>query len=158
MSDARFEDGGEAPPNLRAETPHGLPVSAALLQGAVLGVADIDWSPRRRQLSFLINRFRWEDRAAAEREKRPYERVRALLVLSDVTHVASSGFDRSDRDLVLSVLDIGWIAGPEGTRRLVLTLSGGGEIPAEAECLSVDLRDVSRPYRAVSGAAPHHPE
>lgn len=158
MSDARFEDGGEAPLNLRAETPDDLPVIAALIQDAVLGVADIDWSPRRRQLSFLINRFRWEDRAAAEREKRPYERVRALLVLSDVTHVASSGFDRSDRDLVLSLLDIGWIAGPDGTGRLMLTLSGDGEIRAEAECLSVDLRDVSRPYRAVSGAVPHHPE
>lgn len=158
MADARFEDGKETPLTLRAEAEDDLPVIAALTQDAVLTAGDIVWDAKRRQIAFLINRFRWEDRANAEREKRPYERVRSLLVVSDVQKIASSGFDRKDHDLVLSLLDLHWQSGADGTGTLLVTLSGDGEIRIETECLSVDLRDVTRPYRAVSGAAPHHPE
>lgn len=158
MADARFEDGGEGPLTLRAETPEDLAVIAALVQDAVLTLGDVAWDAKTRRLAFLINRFRWEDKAAAEAEKRPYERVRALLVLSDVTRVASQGIDRDDRETVISALDLTWTAGEDGTGELVLLLAGDGAISVSAECLSVDLRDVSRPYRAVSGAAPHHPD
>lgn len=157
MTDARFEDGGEQPLTLRAQTPEDLSVIAALTQDAVLTVGDIAWEPKSRRLAFLINRFRWEDRAAAERDKRPYERVRALLVVSDVTRVASQGIDRHDRDTVISLIDLTWTPGADGTGELQLVLAGDGAIAVQAECLSVDLRDVSRPYRAVSGAAPSHP-
>ncbi|WP_420343116.1 DUF2948 family protein [Paenirhodobacter sp.] len=157
MTDARFEDGGEQPLTLRAQTPEDLSVIAALAQDAVLTVGDIAWEPKSRRLAFLINRFRWEDRAAAERDKRPYERVRALLVVSDVTRVASQGIDRHDRDTVISLIDLTWTPGADGTGELQLVLAGDGAIAVQAECLSVDLRDVSRPYRAVSGAAPSHP-
>lgn len=156
MSDARFEDGAETPLNLRAETADDLAIISALIQDAVLTGADVQWNAQRRQLMFLVNRFRWEDRAIAEREKRAYERVRSLLVISDVVKVASSGIDRADKDVVLSVLELAWTAGDDGTGHLVLTLAGHGEIRADAECLSVDLRDVTRPYRAISGAAPDH--
>lgn len=157
MADARFEDGAEGPLTLRAEAPEDLAVIAALLQDAVLSVADIRRDPRARRFALLVNRFRWEDKAAAEAEKRPYERVRALLVISDVTGVSSQGLNPKDRDTVISVLDLGWEAGEDGTGRVLLTLAGDGMIAVSAECLSVDLRDVTRPYRAVSGAAPHHP-
>lgn len=158
MVDARFEDGAETPLSLWTETAEDLSVISALIQDAVLTGADIQWNRQRRQLVFLLNRFRWEDRAAAEREKRAYERVRALLILSDVVKVASSGFDRADRDVVLSVLDVTWTAGEDGTGYFVLTLAGHGEIRVDAECLSAELRDVTRPYRAISGAAPNHPQ
>lgn len=156
MADARFEDGGEAPLNLRAETAEDLPILATLVQDAVLVASDIVWEPKQRRLVFLINRFRWEDRSAAEAEKRPFERVRALLVVSDVVSVASAGFDRKDRGLVLSVLDLVWQPGEDGTGKVLVTLAGDGEIAIRTECLSVDLRDVTRPHRAVSGRAPEH--
>jgi hypothetical protein len=41
-----------------------------------------------------------------------------------------------------------------GTGRVVLTLAGDGAIAAQAECLDVTLRDVTRPYLAPSGKAP----
>ena len=82
----------------------------------------------------------------------------SLLVLSDVTGVQSMGVDRKDRDLVLSVLDIAFEPADDGAGRLILTVAGDGAIAASVECLSVDLRDVTRPYRAVSGKAPHHPD
>ncbi|MFD2173365.1 DUF2948 family protein [Rhodobacter lacus] len=156
--DARFADGGEAPLNLRAESAEDLAVIAALVQDAVLPVSEIRYEPKAHRLSMLLNRFRWEDKARAEAAGRTYERVQALFVISDVLKVASQGFDRQDGDLVLSVLDVGFEPGADGAGRVVLTLAGDGALAAEVECLAVDLRDVTRPYGAVSGQAPHHPE
>ncbi|MEO1952681.1 DUF2948 family protein [Thioclava sp.] len=156
--DAKFEDGGEGAIALRAETKDDLPVIAALVQDAVLPITEIAWEAKSRRLALLINRFRWEDKAQAEAEKRPYERVRSLLVISDVTHVSSMGIDRSDRDVVLSILDITFEETEDGAGRVNLTLAGDGALAADVECLDVDLRDVERPYRAPSGHAPHHPE
>ncbi|PTV94414.1 hypothetical protein C8J27_108150 [Rhodobacter aestuarii] len=156
--DARFADGGEAPLNLRAESAEDLAVMAALVQDAVLPVSEIRYEPKARRLSMLLNRFRWEDKARAEAEGRAYERVQALFVISDVLKVASQGFDRRDSDLVLSVLDIAFEPGEEGAGRVVLVLAGDGALAAEVECLALDLRDVTRPYGAVSGQAPQHPE
>ncbi len=156
MADARFEDGAEGPLTLRAETPGDLAVIAALVQDAVFTLADIRWDAKARRLALLINRFRWEDKAKAEADKRPYERVRSLLVLGDVTRVASQGIDREDRETVVSLLDLQWAGGEEGSGDLVLILAGDGAMAISVECLSVDLRDVTRPYRAVSGAAPAH--
>ena len=158
MADARFEDAAEGALSLRAETPEDLGVIATLVQDAVLPITEIVWEAKARRLALLVNRFRWEDKARAEAEGRDYERVQSLLVISDVTRVASSGIDRKDRDLVLSLLDLSWEPGEDGGGQLVLTLAGDGAIAASAECLSVDLRDVTRPYKAVSGAAPVHPE
>lgn len=156
--DAKFEDGGEGALALRAETKDDLAVIAALVQDAILPITEIAWEAKARRLALLINRFRWEDKAAAEAEKRPYERVRSLLVISDVTHVASMGIDRSDRDVVLSILDISFEEAEDGAGRVTLTLAGDGALAADVECLDVDLRDVERPYRAPSGHAPHHPD
>ncbi len=155
--DARFEDAAERPLRLRAEAAEDVPVLAALVQDAVLTIADLSWQPRLRRLALLVNRFRWEDRSAAEARGRPYERVRSLLIVGGVTHVASQGIDRHDRDTVISLIDLTWTPGADGTGELQLVLAGDGAIAVQAECLSVDLRDVSRPYRAVSGAAPSHP-
>ncbi|OWY01022.1 MULTISPECIES: DUF2948 family protein [Thioclava] len=156
--DAKFEEGGEGAIALRAETKDDLPVIAALVQDAVLPITEIAWEAKSRRLALLINRFRWEDKEQAEAEKRPYERVRSLLVISDVTHVASMGIDRSDRDVVLSILDVTFEEAEDGAGRVTLTLAGDGALAADVECLDVDLRDVERPYRAPSGKVPHHPE
>ena len=154
--DARFADGDEGPLVLGAAAPEDLPVISALVQDAVLTGADMAFDRRGRRLTFLLNRFRWEDREAAERQGRPYERVRSLLILDDVTRVASQGIDRGDADTVLCVLALLWQPGADGTGRLEIALAGDGAVAAEAECLNVTLRDVTRPYRAPSGEAPAH--
>jgi hypothetical protein len=158
MTDARFSDAAEGPLALRAETPEDLAVIAALVQDAVLPMSEISWEAKARRLALLVNRCRWEDLAQAEAEGRAFERVRSLLVVSDVTGIASTGIDRRDRDTVLSILDLSWEPGADGAGRLIVTLAGDGAIAASVECLSVDLRDVTRPYRAVSGRVPHHPD
>ena len=69
----------------------------------------------------------------------------------------SDGISR-DADTVLELLAMVWQPGPDGTGRLLLEFAGDGTLVAEVECINIDLRDVTRPYRAVSGKAPVHPD
>jgi len=156
MTDAKFEDGGEGPLRLVAQDGEDLKVIAALVQDAVLPVTELKFDARRRRFAVLLNRFRWEDRQEAERVGRAYERVRSLLVVEDVRKVQSFGFDRADKDLVLSILSISFEAGEDGTGRLTMTLAGDGAIALDVEALEVRLDDVTRPYRAPSGKVPRH--
>lgn len=158
MADASFADVGPGPLLLRAEDADDLRIVSALSQDAVLPVTEIRWQPAQRRLALLLNRFRWEDEDAARAEGRPFERVQTLLVISDVTRLASDGIDRDDPDLVLSLLALVWQEGEDGTGRIALHFAGDGTLAADVECIAVDLRDVTRPYVAPSGKAPQHPE
>ena len=96
MTDARFADADPAPLALLAGDAEDLTVISTLVQDAVLQVSDVSYDSRHRQLALLLNRFRWEDAEQARREDRPYERVRAVLLISDVQKVQSDGIDRRD--------------------------------------------------------------
>lgn len=156
MMDARFEEGGEGPLRLVAQDAEDLKVISTLVQDAVLPVTEVKFDTKRRRFALLLNRFRWEDRAAAEAVGRAYERVRSVLVVEDVLKVQSFGFDRAEKDLVLSVLALDFAPGADGTGRLTLTLAGDGGIALDVEALEVRLDDVTRPYRAPSGKVPTH--
>ncbi|MDB6177788.1 DUF2948 family protein [Paracoccus sp. Z330] len=157
VEDARFADGDERPLLLKAEDEQDLQILSALVQDAVLPASEISYDPKARRLALLINRFRWEDANRARAEGRGFERVRSLLVISDVTGLKSDGIDR-DADTVLELLALGWQAGEDGTGRLTLDFAGDGALVAEVECINLDIRDVTRPYLAPSGKAPKHPE
>jgi hypothetical protein len=156
MTDARFQDGGEAPLRLVAQDAEDLQVISALVQDAVLPVTELAYDARRRRFALLLNRFRWEDREQAERSRRGYERVRSLLVVEDVRKVQISGIDRTEKDLVLSLLSMSFEPGADAGGRLVLTFAGDGALALEVEALDLRLDDVTRPYRAPSGKAPQH--
>lgn len=157
MTDARFADADPAPLALLAGDAEDLTVISALVQDAVLQVGDVSYDSRHRQLALLLNRFRWEDAEQARREDRPYERVRAVLLISDVQKVQSDGIDRRDTDLVLELLALQWQPGEDGAGRLLLDFAGDGTLAISAECLNVELRDVTRPYIAPSRKVPQHP-
>jgi Protein of unknown function (DUF2948) len=156
MTDARFEDGGEAPLRLIAQDSEDLKVISALVQDGVLPVTEMKHDPRRRRFALMLNRFRWEDRDHAQRAGRPFERVRSVLVVEDVRKVQSMGFDRADKDLVLSLLSMSFAPEEDGTGRLTLTMAGDGAVALDVEALEVRLDDVTRPYRAPSGKVPQH--
>ncbi|MDE4190352.1 MULTISPECIES: DUF2948 family protein [Rhodobacterales] len=156
MADATFEEGREAPLNLGAQEEEDLKVISALVQDSVFPVTEMRWQASRHRFALLVNRFRWEDRAAAEKRARAYERVQSLLVVDNVLGVASQGVDRSDKDLVLSLLSLSFEPGEDGAGHLVLTLAGDGAIRLSVEAIDVSLRDVTRPYTAPSGKAPDH--
>jgi hypothetical protein len=156
MTDARFQDGGEEPLRLVAQDAEDLKVVSSLVQDAVLPVTELKYDAKRRRFAALLNRFRWEDRAEAERVGRAYERVRSVLVVEDVLKAQTMGFDRADKDLVLSLLSLDFAPGADGTGRLTLTLAGDGAIALDVEALDLRLDDVTRPYRAPSGKMPRH--
>ena len=133
-----------------------LSIISALIQDAVLTGADLKWERPKRRFACLINRFRWEDREAAEAAKRPYERVRALLVIEDAGAVRSQGIDRGDPETVLSILSLTWEPGSDGTGAVTLILAGDGAVRVEVEALEVTLHDVTRPYLAPSRRKPEH--
>jgi len=151
--DARFEDGAEAPLNLGAMDPEDLQVISSLAQDAVFPITEMTWRAGERRFAILINRFRWEDQG---RTRHAPERVQSLLVIDNVLRVASQGIDRNDRHTVLSLLSVTFEPGEEGSGHLILTLAGDGAIRLEIEALEVTLKDVTRPYRALSGKAPNH--
>jgi hypothetical protein len=154
VEDARFEDGGEQPVALRALDEGDLQVISSLAQDAVFPVTEMTWDRTRRRVALLLNRFRWEQAGG----KTAPERVQSVLVIEDALAVASQGVDRADPDLVLSLLALEWTAGEDGTGRITLVLAGDGAIAVDVEALEVTLRDVTKPYTAPSGRAPHHPE
>ena len=156
--DARFEDGGDKPLRLKALDVEDLPVIASLIQDAVFPASEMTWDRRTRRFAVLLNRFRWEDRAAAEQRGRAFERVQTVLAIDDVQNVSSQGVTRGDEDTILSLLMIEFEAGEDGTGALVLTLSGDGAIRISVEAIEITLKDVTAPYMAPSGQVPGHPE
>ncbi|MCV6592797.1 MAG: DUF2948 family protein [Silicimonas sp.] len=156
--DARFEDAAERPLRLRAEDADDLGVLAALVQDAVLPGAEVAWSPAKRRFACLLNRFRWEDKAANVSGHAP-ERVQAVLVFEDVLAVQSQGLTPAEmKEAVLSLLTLTFEPGEDGAGRILLTLAGDGAVALKVETINVTLQDVTRPYRAPSGQRPSHPE
>jgi len=156
MADARFSDGEDGPLRLIAQEAVDVPMLSALVQDAVLEAGEMRYDRRRRRFAALVNRFRWEDRAEAARENRPYERVRSLLTIEDVLAARVMGIDPGRKDQVLSILSLSWEPGTEGAGRLVLILAGDGAVALELEALEIRLEDVTRPYAAPSRHAPDH--
>lgn len=181
MSDARFRDTAPAdgspdeasvapsdrdsvrpsdrPLRLTAETAEDLGIISALVQDGVARAGEVAWMPRRRRLAILVNRFRWEDRVAAEQEGRPYERVRACLLFDSVLSVRGRGIDPRDRTAALSLLRVDFAPEPrEGAAGGLVTISlaGGSEIVLEVECIEARLVDMSRPWQAQARDAPDH--
>ncbi len=157
-NDARFEDGRERPLRLKALDTEDLAVIAALVQDAVFPAGEMRWDRKTRRFAILLNRFRWEDAPNATARRREFERVQAVLAFEDVMRVQSQGIDKSDQDMVFSLLSIAFIPDADGTGRVELTLAGDGVIALEVEALEAVLRDVTRPYAAPSGKAPSHPD
>ena len=154
--DAKFEDGGEHPLYLGAESSEDLQVLATLTQDAVFPVTEMTYRASERRFALLLNRFRWEDVDAAKARGRDFERVQSVLDFGDVLKVSSQGVDRSDSDTILSLLSIDFEAREDGAGRVILTLAGDGAIALDVECINATLRDVTRPYVAPSRKAPSH--
>ena len=155
MTDARFEDGREAPLNLGAMDADDLSVFSSLVQDSVFPASEMQWNRKQGQFALLLNRFRWEEGPA--RAVRP-ERVQSVLAFETVRGVASNGFDRGDRDLVLSILSITFEVQQSPSGFVLITLAGDGAIRLEVEAIEATLKDVTKPYIAPSGQTPDHPD
>ncbi len=156
--DARFEDGADKPLRLLAQDAEDLQVLSSLVQDAVFPMGEMRYLPKERRFAILLNRFRWEDATGHRQPGRAYERARTILVFDDVVSVASSGLDRADSEVVMSLLSLTWQPGTDGAGRVELALAGDGAVAVDVECVNAILQDVTRPYVAPSGKMPSHPE
>lgn len=157
MEDARFEDGAgtDAPLRLMVETAEDLQVASTLLQDAVGTAGEISWMPRRRRLALLVNRFRWEDHVAAERQQRPFERVRTAVLIDSVLSVRTRGLDPRDKEMTYALLGLAFEPGEDGAGQLVLQLAGDGDLALDVECLDLRLTDMSKPWVSKAGRPDH---
>lgn len=158
MADARFEDGDDKPLRLIAADADDLQVISTLSQDAVCQSSEMTWRKGARQFAILINRFRWEDQATAQRIGRAAERVQSILAIDDALHVSSQGIAPGDADTILSLLNVGFEPADDGAGSMILTFAGDGAVKVDVEAINVTLQDVTRPYVAPSGKSPHHPD
>jgi hypothetical protein len=152
VQDARFEDAEELSLRLKVQDAEDLSVVSALLQDAVLPMKEISWQPDMNRFGMLVNRFRWEDKAHAETGKRPYERVQSMLVIDCVQNVSSMGVDHTNKDQIISILAVNYDA-----NKVIFTLAGDGALALDVECLDITVKDVTKPYAAISKSVPNHP-
>ncbi len=154
--DARFEDAvfSDQPLRLAIENAEDLEIVSALVQDAVGVAGEISWMPKRRRLAVPVNRFRWEDRDAAARDGRAYERVRSALVFDSVLRVRANGLNPTDRETVFSILRLSFEAGEDLSGTLTLELAGDGALALDVEALDAHILDLSRPW--VARGAPDH--
>ena len=153
MTDATFEDGREAPLSLGALDADDLQVISSLAQDSVFPITEMTYARSQRRFALLINRFRWEDKGAGRHAP---ERVQSLLAFDTVVAVSSQGIDRTDKDMILSLLSISFESDADGAGHILLTLAGDGAIRLQVEAIEATLKDVTRPYVAPSKSVPQH--
>lgn len=130
-----------------------LAVVSAHMQDSVFKVADISYLPQSGQVSLVANRFAWEAEAQGDGT---HQRRRTALNFKRVNAVRSVGFNRNDKDKVLSLLAIRFERkgeGPEGT--MELALSGAATIALDVECIEVQLADTGAAWE--TSWKPRHP-
>lgn len=113
---------------------------AALLQDSLLRACDTHYDGRRRILSLLVNRYRWEVEAA--------ERCHTILRIHGVIKAQRRSWPDS-RAAVLELLHI------EGDDDLIeMVFAGGTSVRCRVEAIDMLLEDVGDPWPA--SARPGH--
>src|SRR5665213_4458731 len=86
---------------LRAEDDEDLAVLSAVLQDALLPVADMVFLPEEQRFILVANRFCWECSG-----NEGFERILTGVTFDTVAGVKVRGFSPNDRDRILQVLAI----------------------------------------------------
>ncbi len=157
---------GTAPVKLRAHDAEDLRTLAAFLQDALVPVSDITYLKREKRFVMVVNRFRWESRAApaptlaptpttesARPEEardasfeeaggaRPYERVNCGVCFDRVGNVRYLGLDLRHKDQILNLLTVEVRPGA-----ITLIFSDGGAIRLEVRDIRCYLEDLGEPW------------
>ncbi len=130
------------PVRLRAADARDLAVISALLQDALVPLADMAYLKDERYFVLAVNRYRWDD---------PEEpsRTHALVGFRQVDRVQSRSLRRTDPTRILNLLTVTYA---DGVVQAEFAESGSLRLHvSELECL---LEDVGEPWPAV--AQPRH--
>jgi hypothetical protein len=127
------------PLKLRAEDEDDLAVISAILQDALVAVADIAFLPEDKRFVLVANRLRRE--APSKGPRQPLERRLSGLRFDGVTGVQRRGFTPREGERLLVLLAIR--AEPE---KLYLDFAGDSSIRLEVERILCHLDDLGEPW------------
>ena len=144
-----------APLRLTAEDADDLKAISALLQDAVLTVADMAWLKKTRRFALVLNRYRWEADGQG-RNAKTGTRVRSGLHIENVLKVEAKGIAQDAKETILSLLALTFQPGEDGQGTLTFTFSAGKALRLHVEALDATLTDLSEAWPAKS--RPDHGE
>ena len=137
---------------LRAESPDDLDVIGAVLQDALIPVADMAYLPDESRFALVANRFCWEaeeDGApsvqAGNRQRAAHHRVNAGVLFGNVQGAQTRGVDREDTARILSLLAIRTEAGLDATE-ITLICAGAASIRLRVTGIDCRLDDIGEPW------------
>lgn len=135
---------------LRAVDAEDLRVVSALLQDAIIPIADMAYLPESSEFVLLASRFQWEG-SRPDGGPTPDEggegasRIQCAVRFSGVTAVRRRGIDLCRRDRFLSLLAL-----EPGDGVLLLRLSGNADIRLEGASIECRLSDRGEAWPAQS--------
>jgi len=121
-----------------------LQVISSCCQDAVLKVRDLDYLASQKQFALELNRFAWEKDG---KSKIP-ERRKSVLHFAQVNSVKVSGIDRTDKEIVLSLLAVLFEVEDEPSGEIELVFAGDGAIKLSVECIEAQLSDMPAAWEA----------
>jgi DUF2948 family protein len=124
---------------LLARDEEDLAVISAVLQDALIPVAEMAYLPDERRFVLVANRFRWE--APHDRPRQNLERRLTGLSIGGVSAVRRRGFTPGDPDRILALLALRRVGGA-----LRLDFAGGASIQLETAEILCHLDDLSEPW------------
>ncbi len=124
---------------LLARDEEDLAVISAVLQDALIPVAEMAYLPDERRFALVANRFRWE--APHDRPRDNLERRLTGLSIGGVSAVRRRGFTPGDPDRILALLALRRVDGA-----LQLDFAGGASIQLETAEILCHLDDLSEPW------------
>jgi hypothetical protein len=139
------------PLKLAAEDADDLKAISALVQDAVLTVADMAYLPKARRFAMVLNRYRWEAGTTGVRGTR----VRAGLRIDNVLKAESQHIPQTAKDTILSLLALTFDGDPDGGGTLTLNFSAGKAVRLTVEALDVALDDLTEAWTAKGGRPEH---
>jgi len=137
---------------LRAEDEEDLRTMSAILQDALVSVADMAWLADENRFVLVANRFRWEaegqplaaDPAAGQGEdavEAVFERVLTGLCFEGVAAVKLRNLDRRRSSQILALLSIEHHQGC-----ITLHFAGGGAVRLDVSQVRCRLDDLCEPW------------
>lgn len=138
-----------SPLKLVAMDAEDLGIISACCQDGVLKISDLEYLGKEKRFLLSLNRFVWED-ADGKKGKDSFERRRTILHFERVNRVQLMGVDRSQSDMVLSLLAVTFTEGDAPGGVIELVFAGDGAIKLDVECVEAQMSDLSAAWETKS--------
>jgi len=132
-----------------------LAVISAQVQDAVTRPDAIDFRPREKRFTLVVNRFAWDASEKKSGAGKAFERRQSVLSFARVLNVRSTGIRRGDTDQVLSLLAIRFSESDAPAGMIELVFADGPLIHLDVECVEAQLEDLGGAWE--TRFKPRHP-